>query len=101
MLAEVESLLSSVSEAGSFLETPFGPQIARIIHSRTEPLEAGTRLTHYEIIEPIGAGGMGEVYLATDTRLNRKVALKLLTPSITTDKNRVSRFGRRLLPLPP
>ena len=53
MMAEVESLLSSVIEAGSVLETPFGTQIARIIHSRTEPLEAGTRLTHYEIIEPI------------------------------------------------
>ena len=42
------------------------------------PLSAGTRLGSYEILSPIGAGGMGEVFRARDTRLNRDVALKVL-----------------------
>ncbi len=41
------------------------------------PLSAGTRLGPYEIVAPIGAGGMGEVYQATDTRLHREVAIKV------------------------
>jgi serine/threonine protein kinase len=41
-------------------------------------IKAGTRLGRYEIRSPLGAGGMGEVYLALDTRLNRKVAVKIL-----------------------
>jgi serine/threonine protein kinase len=50
---------------------------ARIIRQRM-PLQAGTRLGPYEVITLIGAGGMGEVWLATELRLGRKVALKLL-----------------------
>ncbi len=46
----------------------------------------GTKLGHYEIISPIGAGGMGEVFLAEDTRLRRQVALKVLPESLTLDK---------------
>ncbi len=53
---------------------------------------AGTHLNHYEILSPIGAGGMGEVYLAEDTRLRRKVALKLLPAEFTRDIARVRRF---------
>ena len=47
------------------------------------PLSAGTRLGPYEIIAPLGAGGMGEVFLAEDTRLKRRVAVKLL-PALTS-----------------
>jgi eukaryotic-like serine/threonine-protein kinase len=92
LLIEVESLLSSLDSADSFLETPVASKVADIINPEIRTLERGQTLGHYEIIEQIGAGGMGEVFLARDTRLNRKVALKLLASHITDDQNRVSRF---------
>src|SRR5215471_2169303 len=55
-------------------------------------LATGTRLGHYEIRSRIGAGGMGEVYLAEDTKLRRKVALKLLSADLTRDADRLRRF---------
>jgi eukaryotic-like serine/threonine-protein kinase len=55
-------------------------------------LSAGTQLDRFEIISPLGSGGMGEVYLAQDIRLNRKVALKLLPAQFTRDEDRVRRF---------
>ena len=57
-------------------------------------LKAGTRLGPYEILSPLGAGGMGEVYLATDSKLDRKVAIKVLSETMTRDKERVARFER-------
>jgi len=57
-------------------------------------LEAGTKLGPYEILSPLGAGGMGEVYLATDSKLDRKVAIKVLPETMTRDKERVARFER-------
>ena len=56
------------------------------------PLQAGTRLGPYEVIALIGAGGMGEVWLATELRLGRKVALKLLPADLTRDPDRILRF---------
>src|SRR5436190_24390482 len=55
-------------------------------------LTANRNLSHYRIVKQIGAGGMGEVYLATDTTLDRKVALKLLPAEFTEDEDRVRRF---------
>src|SRR5688500_10888748 len=57
-------------------------------------LAAGTRLGHYEIIASIGAGGMGEVYRARDTKLNRDVAIKVLPESFASDLDRLARFKR-------
>ena len=57
-------------------------------------LQAGTKLGPYEILSPIGAGGMGEVYLAKDSKLDRQVAIKVLPAAMTRDKERVARFER-------
>ncbi len=57
-------------------------------------LSAGTRLGPYEILAPLGAGGMGEVYRATDTKLGRDVAIKVLPAEVTGDSERLARFQR-------
>ena len=57
-------------------------------------LPVGSRLSAYEIVAPLGAGGMGEVYRAKDTKLGRDVALKILPASFTNDPERVARFRR-------
>jgi len=58
------------------------------------PLDAGARLGAYEIVSPLGAGGMGEVYRARDTKIGRDVALKILPESFVHDPERVGRFQR-------
>jgi serine/threonine protein kinase len=58
------------------------------------PLSAGTRLGPYEVHSPLGAGGMGEVYQARDTKLNRDVALKVLPENLAGDPERMARFRR-------
>src|SRR5688572_22673811 len=66
---------------------------AAIIHSSL-PLTAGTRLGPYQVTAQIGEGGMGQVYQATDTRLKRQVAIKVLPPSVVGDSDRLARFQR-------
>src|SRR6476469_1973067 len=58
------------------------------------PLAPGTQLGPYTITAPLGAGGMGEVYRARDTRLGRDVAIKILPPQFTADPERRARFAR-------
>jgi serine/threonine-protein kinase len=53
---------------------------------------AGQVLSHYRLVSPLGAGGMGEVWLAEDATLKRKVALKLLPVAVATDPDRLARF---------
>jgi serine/threonine protein kinase len=57
-------------------------------------LTPGTRLGSYEVVSAIGAGGMGEVYRATDTKLKRNVAIKILPPAVAADTDRLARFQR-------
>src|SRR5437867_4073215 len=57
-------------------------------------LSAGTLLGSYEILAPLGAGGMGEVYRALDRRLDREVAVKVLPPAFAQDSERLARFER-------
>src|SRR5438094_1715589 len=57
-------------------------------------LAANTTLSHYRIVSKIGAGGMGEVYLAQDTKLDRKVALKILPAELASKRDRMERFIR-------
>ena len=58
------------------------------------PLAAGTKLGTYEVVSAIGAGGMGEVYQAHDTKLGRDVAIKVLPEAFAHDPERLSRFQR-------
>ena len=85
---EVESLLAAHEKDGSFIDSPAYKDAAEIFAE----LKPGEVVGSYEITSFIGRGGMGEVYLAHDKRLRRKVALKLLPASLTKDVNRLQRF---------
>ena len=58
------------------------------------PLNVGSQLAYYDVTALIGEGGMGQVYQATDTKLNRHVALKVLPQAFTDDPDRLARFER-------
>ena len=87
---EVESLLAAHERDSSFMNTPVG----NLLVGDKPMLAAGQRFGQYEVISHLAEGGMGQVYLAMDTRLGRKVALKLLPSSYTDDADRVRRFGQ-------
>ncbi|MFN2453921.1 MAG: protein kinase [Pyrinomonadaceae bacterium] len=94
LLAEVESLLASLGSAESFLETPAVAIVADLVEAETKKLEHGRCFGHYEIIRQIGAGGMGEVYLAQDKKLDRRVAIKILNEKFSRDESNLHRFIR-------
>src|SRR6516225_1202123 len=68
--------------------------LGRIESLHHATLAAGARIGVYEIVAPIGAGGMGEVYRAHDTKLGRDVAIKVLPAIFTSDDERLARFAR-------
>ena len=89
---EVESLLASYERAGTFFDTPAVEDAARALAESRAASLIGSTAGPYKILSQLGAGGMGEVYLAQDARLGRKVALKLLPSCFTQDAERLRRF---------
>src|SRR5215813_528613 len=89
---EVESLLHAHEQADGFIAGKVAGMVAEMAALQQATSFVGRSLGHYQTLSLIGAGGMGEVYLAEDTRLGRKVALKLLPAAFTQDKERVRRF---------
>lgn len=89
--SEVESLIAH-DHAGSFMDEPAFEDATRLLTWNRTSFLRGQQLGPYKILDQIGAGGMGEVYLALHERTNRKVALKLLFPSFIKDEQRAWRF---------
>ncbi len=89
---EVESLLTWDAADASVLDRP--PPISMDYTPSHPALAAGIRLGPYEIVAALGAGGMGEVYRARDTKLQRDVAIKVLPESFANDPDRLARFQR-------
>jgi eukaryotic-like serine/threonine-protein kinase len=89
---EVESLLTADEKDGSFIDAPAYEAAAVLLTEDKAALKPGQRTASYEIVSFISRGGMGEVYLAHDRRLNRKVALKVLPAALTSEPDRLRRF---------
>jgi eukaryotic-like serine/threonine-protein kinase len=90
---EVEALLSSPAR-DSFLEKPAYEAVPELFESETDDTMIGRQLGPYAVAGKIGRGGMGIVYLARDTRLDRPVAIKMLTPRYTSDRQQRERLKR-------
>ncbi len=89
---QVEALLIANDEAESFIEQPAMEVAAEMFATQQAGAMIGRAFGHYKMVSWLGAGGMGEVYLARDGKLGRQVALKLLPQEFTRDPQRIRRF---------
>ena len=89
---EVETLLPFADVTSSVIDQPPSDVAAEMVADARDSPSVGTRIKHYKIVSQIGVGGMGEVFLAKDTRLERKVAIKFVSPEFAHDSDRLRRF---------
>jgi serine/threonine protein kinase len=92
MREEVEALLTADADNDNFLTSPAYEFAAGMLDDEPSEFIAGQTFGRYEILCPLGAGGMGQIYLARDTQLGRNIALKLIAQEFATDSRRVLRF---------
>ena len=90
--SEVESLITSHDQAGNSIEAMAGEAATEMLSD--DRAIVGKQIGRYQVLDLIGQGGMGEVFLAQDTSLGRKVALKLLRSDLTNNEERLRRFQR-------
>jgi Tol biopolymer transport system component/serine/threonine protein kinase len=94
LLAQLDALLKAHDRAGDFIECPPLEAAARALSASEDVPSLNQQIGHYLIVSLLGKGGMGEVYLAEDTKLGRKVALKFLPARFTCNTQHLQRFER-------
>src|SRR5262249_9787483 len=94
LLREVETLIACQQKAGQFMDSPALDVAARMLVRTKARLIKGSRIGSYEVLSLLGVGGMGEVYCARDSKLNREVALKVLPEAFAQAPERMARFQR-------
>jgi eukaryotic-like serine/threonine-protein kinase len=93
LLAEAMSLVNADNASGTFMTMPALDRLAQLFAANSSNVQPGTQLGAYKVLQPIGAGGAGEVWRARDERLGRDVAIKVLLPHLSTDTETLRRFA--------